>query len=286
MRLASCCSVEVRNGAAGRRVYGFSSTFSTVNGRPSSPSASERAVVLVEHEDCRRRGSVLCEVAALRDSLSVERVEACLERAGLERAEDVPVGRRDESHALPLAIDDESRRDRLDTAGREPWHDLLPEDRRHLVAVEAVEDPPCLLGVDESIVDRARLLERTDDRVLRDLVEDHALDGDLRLQHLDEMPRDRLALAILVRREQELVGVGEALLEVGDDLLLVGVDDVVRLESVVDVDAERSEPLALRLGDVLRAIREVANVARRSIRRRSRRRGIPRWFAPSQATRR
>ena len=62
------------------------------------------------------------------------------------------------------------------------------------------------------------------------------------------MPRDRLALAILVRREQELVGVREALLQLGDDLLLSGIDDVVRLEAVVDVDTERAEPLALASG--------------------------------------
>ena len=75
------------------------------------------------------------------------------------------------------------------------------------------------------------------------------------------MPGDRLALAILVRREQELVGVREALLQVGDDLLLAGVDDVVRLEAVVDVDTERAEALSLRLGDVLGAIRKVTDVA-------------------------
>ena len=75
------------------------------------------------------------------------------------------------------------------------------------------------------------------------------------------MPGDRLAFTILVRREQELVGIREALLQVGDDLLLAGVDDVVRLEAVVDVDAERAEPLALGLGDVLGAIRKVTDVS-------------------------
>ena len=49
-----------------------------------------------------------------------------------------------------------------------------------------------------------------------------------------EVPGDRLALAVLVRREQELVGVLQLALQVGDDLLLVGVDDVVGLEAVVD----------------------------------------------------
>ena len=75
------------------------------------------------------------------------------------------------------------------------------------------------------------------------------------------MPRDRLAFAILVRREQELVGVGEVLAELGDDLLLLRVDDVVRLEPVVHVDAERAEALALLLGHVTGAIRQVADVA-------------------------
>ena len=43
-------------------------------------------------------------------------------------------------------------------------------------------------------------------------MEDHPPDGHLRLQHLEQVPGDRLALAILVRREQELVGVGSSCL--------------------------------------------------------------------------
>ena len=43
LREASCCSVEVVKGAAGLRVYGFSSTRVTVNSACSSPSASARA---------------------------------------------------------------------------------------------------------------------------------------------------------------------------------------------------------------------------------------------------
>ena len=114
------------------------------------------------------------------------------------------------AHPLALALDDEPRRDRLHAAGREPRHDLLPEDRRDLVAVEPVEDAARLLRVDEALVDLAGLVERPLDRVARDLVEDHPAHGHLRLQHLEQMPGDRLALAVLVRREQELVGVGSA----------------------------------------------------------------------------
>ena len=207
------------------------------------------------------RRAALAEVPTLGDPLALDGPESRLERSRLERAEDVPVGGRDESHALALAVDDEPCRDRLHATGRQPGHHLLPEDGRDLVPVEAVEDAPRLLCVDEPVVDRPRLVERAHDRVLRDLVEDHALDGHLRLQHLHEMPGDRLAFAILVRREEELVGVRESLLQVGDDLLLSGIDDVVRLEAVVDVDAERTEPLPLRLGDVLGPIGKVANVA-------------------------
>src|SRR5439155_5377779 len=96
----------------------------------------------------------------------------------------------------------------------------------------------------------------------RDLVEDHSPYRHLRLQHLDQVPGDRLAFAVLVRREQELVRVGELLAQVGDDLLLVGVDDVERLEAVVDVDAEPSPRLLLhRSRDLARAVGKVADVA-------------------------
>ena len=104
-------------------------------------------------------------------------------------------------------------------------------------------------------------LERALDRVLGDLVEHHAPHGDLRLEHLAQVPGDRLALAVLVRREQELVGLGELLLQIRDDALLVGVDDVERLELVLDVDAELAVLRPLLLRDVRRPLREVADVA-------------------------
>ena len=76
--------------------------------------------------------------------------------------------------------------------------------------------------------------------------------GHLRLQHLEHVPADRLALAILVGREDELVGVLQRLLQLGDDLLLVGVHDVHDVEVVVGVDA--GEP-AVRLPSWRRAPR-------------------------------
>src|SRR6185436_7094 len=76
-----------------------------------------------------------------------------------------------------------------------------------------------------------------------------------------EVPCNRLALAVFVRREQEHVRVAELLPEVGHDALLVGVDDVVRVELVVDVHPELAVALALLLRNVARAVRQVADVA-------------------------
>ena len=153
--------------------------------------------------------AVAGEVAALRDLSAVDRDEPRLEAAGVEGGDDVPVLGGAELDPLALALDDEARRDRLDAAGGEALHHLPPEDGGDLVAVEAVEDAARLLRVDEAVVDVAGLAERALDRRLRDLVEDHPPHRHLRLQHLDEMPGDRLAFAVFVCREQQLVGLGE-----------------------------------------------------------------------------
>jgi hypothetical protein len=58
------------------------------------------------------------------------------------------------------------------------------------------------------------------DRVLRDLVEHHAVHGNLRLQFLQEVPGNGLALAVLISCEVELVGVLQQALQFGDCLLL------------------------------------------------------------------
>ena len=71
-------------------------------------------------------------------------------------------------------------------------------------------------------------------------MKDHPAHRDLGLEHLLEMPRDRLTLAILIRREHELVGVAQRLAELGDLLLLLARDHVERIESAFDVDSEAS----------------------------------------------
>ena len=64
-----------------------------------------------------------------------------------------------EPHPGPLALDDHAGGHALDPAGRQAGHDLLPQDRRDLVAVEPVEDPAGLLGVDQAAVEVAPLVD-------------------------------------------------------------------------------------------------------------------------------
>ena len=225
----------------------------------------EAACVVLDqlHDVLGLQRAVAPEVAALCDPRTVDRREPRSEGPGIECRDDVPVAGGDELPALPFALDDEPRRDRLHAPGRQSLHHLPPEHRGDLVAVEAVEDAAGFLRIDEARVDVARLGERALDRRARDLVEDHAADRHLRLQLLHEMPGDRLAFAVFVRREQQLIGVLQLRLQVGDDLPLARVDDVDRLELAVDVDAEPGPLLVLvlrgYLGGVLRQVADVAD---------------------------
>ena len=150
------------------------------------------------------------------------RFEAVASRSlGRELGGEVPVAGGDEREALALAVDDEAGRGGLHAAGREARADLAPQHGRDLVAVEPVEDAAGLLRVDEGGVEVAGVLLRALDRLLGDLVEHHALDRHLGLQHLEQVPGDGLALAVLISCEVELVGVLERALELGDRLLLL-----------------------------------------------------------------
>ena len=87
---------------------------------------------------------------------------------------DRPVLARGERLDLALALDDETDGDRLDAPGRQPAADLARQERAERVADEAVDDPARLLGVDEVLVDVARVGERLADGRLGDLAEGHA----------------------------------------------------------------------------------------------------------------
>jgi len=92
-------------------------------------------------------------------------------------------------------------------------------------------------------------------------VEHHAPNRDLGLEGLQQVPGDRLAFAVTVRGEVELVGLFERVLQLGNRGLLVRGHQVQRFEVVVDVDTEPGPRLALVLRrHIGSAPRQVADV--------------------------
>ena len=222
---------------------------------------------LVEGDDVALERTSVIEVGAARDAATIDPGKPGREAGGRgdDERRDVPVRGRDEGDALALTLDDQTDRGRLHAAGGESLRYLAPEHGRDLETEEAVEDAPGLLRVDEVEVELARLLDGREDRVLGDLVKDHALDGHLRLEHLAQVPCDGLAFAVLISGEQELVGVLERTLEFGDGAAgAVARELVVGLEAVVDVHGEAPERALLHLGRHLAGLWKVADVPHRA----------------------
>jgi hypothetical protein len=96
-------------------------------------------------------------------------------------------------------------------------------------------------------------------------VEHHALDGNLGLQHLKQVPRDGLAFAVFIGCEVELVGFFEGPLEFGDRFLLAVRHHVVGLEAVLDVDGELAEAALFELGRQVLGVDQVADVPHRGL---------------------
>ena len=93
-------------------------------------------------------------------------------------------------------------------------------------------------------------------------MEDHPVVGNLRLEFLEQVPGDGLALAVFIRGQQEFVGVLKQVLKLGHLLPLVVRDDVEGLEVVVHVDPEAGPWFLAVLGrDLGRPVGHVPDVA-------------------------
>src|SRR6185436_2804871 len=145
-----------------------------------------------------------------------------------------PVFDRNERFDLFLAVDDHLHRHRLHAPRGEAAADFVPQQRRELVADEAVEHAPGLLRVDLVHIDLARILDGFPDGVLRDLVEEDAADL-LRVaaEEVHDVPADRLALAIRVGGDENRGRLFRGRLQLADDLLFALEDLVGRLERLL-----------------------------------------------------
>ena len=216
----------------------------------------------------RHELSARVEVLARGERDTVDGVQSRLEGrvVGSQRRRDVVPRRRTKRHALTLTLTDQANRHRLHPPGRSRLIDRAPEHGRDLVAHETVEEPATFLGVHQAKVQRAGLGDGLGNGGRGDLVKDHALDWDLGVEHLLEVPRDGLALAVFVGGEVELVDFFEGRLQFRDNLLAVVRHDVDRFEVVVDVDTQSRPLLSLdRGGGVRGALGQVANVADRGL---------------------
>ena len=240
LRLASCWSVDVVNGAAGDRFCVRVPTFVTLGWRASMAARWRSAVA--SSPTSRAAPSIRTTSAVNRSPAAVDRSASIVQYS---RAVNASISR-SRSTTSRTATDWTRPADR-------PPRTLRDEQRAQRVADEPVDDPAGLLGVDEVRVDLARMSERLADRRFGDLAEGDPLG--LAGRHvgcLGDVPGDRLALAVEVGGEEDLVGALGGLLDVGDLLAAILRDDVLRGEIMVDVDPE------LALAGVLRQVADVA----------------------------
>ena len=162
---------------------------------------------------------------------------AGLLEVGREEAGDLPVLVGDKRVDLALAFDHQPGGDRLHAAGAQAAGDLLPQQRRHLITHDAVEDAAGLLGVDAVDFQRPRFAEGFLDRVFGDGVEDHTLGVFHRvLQRVGAVPGDGFPFAVEVGREPDVRGPLGGFLKLRHRLGAVGHHLVGGLEVVVQIN--------------------------------------------------
>ncbi len=231
MRDASCCRVEVVNGRVGVAL----DRLRFDRGDREERSFQRR----LESFGLRARADVQPA-----DLLAVGADETGGEgRVGLrpQVRDDRPIFARDELLDFELAVADDAQSHRLHAPGRARARQLSPQDRRKGEADEIVERAARPVGVDQRLVDLARMAHRFLNRVLGDRVEHHAIDALvleqlLALEDFVDVPGDRLALAVRVGRQNHSVGLLDRAADVVEPLGGLGIDLPTHGEIVVRVD--------------------------------------------------
>ncbi len=146
-----------------------------------------------------------------------------------KRGDQRPIFAADEFFDLKLAVANEAQRDRLHPSGRARAGQFAPQDRGEREPHQIIKRAAGEIRVDQGLVDGARMLHRLGNCLLGDGVENHTLDRlfaerFLLLEEFEHVPRDRLALAIRVGGEDQLVGVLDCRGDVVEPLLRLGID--------------------------------------------------------------
>src|SRR6185312_2889290 len=152
---------------------------------------------------------------------------------------------------LALTLDDQAKGDGLHTSGGEAAAHLVPQQRRDLISHQAVEHATGLLRINQVAIDVAGLGKGLLHRALGNFVEGYAanalrprlgfllaVDG-VAAEFFSQMGGDRFAFAVRVRRQEYGISRLRQLLQLGNDLLFAGNDNVFGGELVFKIDAQR-----------------------------------------------
>ena len=127
----------------------------------------------------------------------------------------------------------------LDPPGGEAPADLFPQQRGQLIAHDAVQDAPGLLGIHQVLVNVPGLADALGDHLAGDLVEGDPEGFILRqVQQLLQMPADGLSLPVRVGGQVHGVAFLGRLLQVPDDVLLALDGPVIGFKIVFHVHAQ------------------------------------------------
>ena len=94
-----------------------------------------------------------------------------------------------------------------------------------------------------------------------DFGEGHAVDGNLGFQNLFEVPGDRFTFAVTIGCEVEGVNVFEFAFEFGDFFLFIGVNHIVGVKIVVDIDRELADRALFQVFGQFGRLRQVTNMS-------------------------
>ena len=94
-----------------------------------------------------------------------------------------------------------------------------------------------------------------------DFGEGHAVNGNLGFQNLFEVPGDRFTFAVTIGCEVEGIHVFEFAFEFGDFFLFVGVNHIVGVKIVVDIDRELADRALFQVLGQFGRLRQVTNMS-------------------------
>src|SRR5580704_17820874 len=176
------------------------------------------------------------------DAVVFVTVEPRLERRrilGRQTGVEGPVLFGAEGLALAFAVDDYPERNRLNPAGADAALDLVPQQRAQLVADQAVEDAARLVRVEQVVIELRRISDRLFYSRRRDFMQQNAADLGLGLaEMIGDMPCDRLAFAIRVAGEVDVILALGGGLDLAEDLLFALDYYEIGREIMLDIDPE------------------------------------------------